>query len=588
METNDEVELGNYWRIFRRSWWMIALAVLFMTALALVFLPRQDNFFNSNVSVLLRPGDADVGPVGDPVNEDTEIGIATSPLIGTRVIEQVPELTGVDNLTLDRWLENLEITCLDSGASGVNRCDSQILEFSYNGDTADEASQIVQATASEYLDFRTEREGLLRTSQADEIRGQLENLQGRIANETEVLQAAQDAAQGERTLDVTSSEDRLRQLESQLFETQLLLGNIQEDNFEVGNFLGSPSNPEADATGIPRLFTLIAGILMGFIVGALAAILTDRLDRRISGPIETELDLGVPVLGNIPRITEDSPALVAALGQDSPGAESFRRLAAAVLAPRDGFVVDSIAVTGATEKDGRTTAAINLALAISQTGRNVLLVGADRRNDALDRVFGIAGRSGLSDFLRTSGGLEAARAAIDMAEIKYDLTILPTGTGVPSPIANNSVAALLAIAQERNMIVVFDAPPALTNAEGLQLAAIVDAVYVVSAIGRTKRSELRNLRIQLENVQADLAGAILNRTSRLNLLPTGSGDVGSVTVPSGVPGNNRRDLYQDSSAVHHFGRNGDASDASRMGISALDPHDAEIISERPIDPDEFR
>ena len=588
METNDEVELGNYWRIFRRSWWMIALAVLFMTALALVFLPRQDNFFNSNVSVLLRPGDADVGPVGDPVNEDTEIGIATSPLIGTRVIEQVPELTGVDNLTLDRWLENLEITCLDSGASGVNRCDSQILEFSYNGDTADEASQIVQATASEYLDFRTEREGLLRTSQADEIRGQLENLQGRIANETEVLQAAQDAAQGERTLDVTSSEDRLRQLESQLFETQLLLGNIQEDNFEVGNFLGSPSNPEADATGIPRLFTLIAGILMGFIVGALAAILTDRLDRRISGPIETELDLGVPVLGNIPRITEDSPALVAALGQDSPGAESFRRLAAAVLAPRDGFVVDSIAVTGATEKDGRTTAAINLALAISQTGRNVLLVGADRRNDALDRVFGIAGRSGLSDFLRTSGGLEAARAAIDMAEIKYDLTILPTGTGVPSPIANNSVAALLAIAQERNMIVVFDAPPALTNAEGLQLAAIVDAVYVVSAIGRTKRSELRNLRIQLENVQADLAGAILNRTSRLNLLPTGSGDVGSVTVPSGVPGNNRRDLYQDSSAVHHFGRNGDASDASRMGVSALDPHDAEIISERPIDPDEFR
>ena len=108
-----------------------------------------------------------------------------------------------------------------------------------------------------------------------------------------------------------------------------------------------PSTPEADATGIPRLFTILAGILMGLVVGGLAAILTDRLDRRISGPLEAELDLGVPVLGDIPRITEDSPALVAAGGRGTAGAEAFRRLAAAALAPRDGFVVDSIAITGA-------------------------------------------------------------------------------------------------------------------------------------------------------------------------------------------------------------------------------------------------
>lgn len=588
METNDEVELGNYWRIFKRSWWMIALAMLFMTALALAFLPGQDTFFNSNVSVLLRPGDADVGPPGDPVNEDTEIGIATSPLVGTRVLMLLPEMDAVDSLRLDEWIENLEVTCLDSGASGVNRCDSQILEFSYNGDSADEASEVVRITAEEYLAFRSEREGLLRTSQADEVRDRLENLEGQFANELEVLQNAQDEAQGETTLDVIQSGNRLSQLQDELFETQLELGGIQEENFEVGNFLGAPSNPEADATGIPRLFTLIAGILMGFVVGALAAVLTDRLDRRISGPIETELDLGVPVLGNIPRITEDSPALVAAFGQDSAGAEAFRRLAAAVLAPRDGFVVDSIAVTGATDKDGRTTAAINLALAISQTGRNVLLVGADRRNDALDRVFGIAGRTGLSDFLRTAGDLDSARTAIDNAEKKFDLTILPTGTGVPSPIANNSIAALLAIAQERNMIVVFDAPPALTNAEGLQLAAIVDAVYVVSAIGRTRRSELRNLRIQLENVQADLAGAVLNRTSRLNLLPTGSADVGSVSVPSGVPGNNRtgRPLTDDIASVHHFGKQSDSNFGvpPQMSVVPVEAADAEVISERPIEP----
>lgn len=278
--------------------------------------------------------------------------------------------------------------------------------------------------------------------------------------------------------------------------------------------------------------------------------------------------------------------MVTAIGQETAGAEAFRRLSAAVLAPRNGFVVDSLAVTGATDKEGRTTTAINLAVAISQTGRNVLLVGADRRNDALDRVFGLAGRAGLSDFLRTSGDLNAARTAIDGAEQRLGLTVLPTGSGAPTPIANNSIAALLAIAQERNMIVVFDAPPALTNAEGLQLAAIVDAVYVVSAVGRTKRSELRDLRIQLENVQADLAGAVINRTSRLNILPSGGAEVGAVSVPVGArAGEQWNPGGGGLASVHNLDDSATGQSPPRMSVVPLEEGDeAEVVAERPIEP----
>ena len=177
--------------------------------------------------------------------------------------------------------------------------------------------------------------------------------------------------------------------------------------------------------------------------------------------------------------------------------------------------------------------------------------------------------------------MDAARNAIDNAEQRLGLTILPTGSGAPTPIANNSVAALLAIAQERNMIVVFDAPPALTNAEGLQLAAIVDAVYV-SALGRTKRSELRNLRIQLENVQADVAGALLNRTSRLNILPTGSTDVGSVSVPTGTPGGETWQRRDGLATVHNLDEA--PPQASPRFAVVSDEEDADVIAERPIEP----
>ena len=574
MDTNDEVELGNYWRIFQRSWWMIALAMLAMTALAIALLPGQVSFFSSDVSVLLRPGAADDGPQNDRVNEDLEVGIATSGLIGTRVIAEEPDID------LEEWNENLTVVCFDGGDGSSSNCDSQILQFTYAADTAEEAVRLVEGSADAYLEFRVQQETRTRQDEIDGLETQLRDLALLITNERAVLAAAQEAADGEDTSEINGIERRLALLEEEEFATQRVLEDAG-DVAEVGNLLGEPSTPEEDATGIPRLFTLIAGILMGLVVGALAAVLTDRLDRRISGPVETELDLGVPVLGNIPRIADDNPAMVTASGPETAGAEAFRRLAAAVLAPRNGFVVDSLVITGATDKEGRTTAAINLAVAISQTGRNVLLIGADRRNDALDRVFGLAGRSGLSDFLRSAGDLDAARTAIDNAEQRLGLTILPTGSGAPTPIANNSVAALLAIAQERNMIVVFDAPPALTNAEGLQLAAIVDAVYIVSAVGRTKRSELRDLRIQLENVQADVAGALLNRTSRLNILPTGSADVGSVVIPSGVAGGDSWQQREGMASVHKL--DSDPAPPARMSVVS-DEEEATIISEQPIEP----
>ena len=532
MEQND-VELGNYWRIFRRSWWMMLLAVLVMTALALLLLPRQENFFNSSVSVLLEPGQADVGPSNDPINEQTEIGVATSPIIGNRVIAANP------GLDLETWAENLTITsCVDPQTNGnANSCNSNFLAISYLGTSSAESRQIVQTTAEQYLQFRVDRESSLRERDIADLQSRRDDILLRIDNEVAVLAAARDAIEedGGESVEGTLSELRLRRLEDEEFEVRRQLGAVEDVPIDVGSLLGDASVPEAEAVGVPRAFALLAGILMGLVIGALAAILSDRLDRRISTALETESDLGVPVLGDIPRITDESPALVAAHGKHTPAANAFRRLAAAALAPRNGYIVDSIAITGATEKDGRTTASVNLALAIAQTGRAVLLVGADRRNDDLDRVFGLTDLPGLSDFLRSNGDLDAAREAIDSAETRLDISIMPSGTGPAAPLSHNALAALLAVAQERNMIVVFDAPPALTHADGLQLATVVDAVFVVAAIGRTRRSELSELRIQLVNVQADVAGAILNRTSRLNLLPTGSGDIAAANVPTGTP-----------------------------------------------------
>ncbi|MFT7474056.1 MAG: Mrp family chromosome partitioning ATPase [Verrucomicrobiales bacterium] len=567
---DDELELGHYGRIFRRSWWMIAVAVVATTLLAMFVLPAQENFYVSKVSVLLRPGDGDLGPPNDPVSEATEVGIAVSALIGDRVTGQYP------SLDLETWRENLIVSaCLDTGGLiGSRDCDSQILEMSYRGESPDLASGIVRSTADAYLDYRTEREVLLKDTRLTDLEGKFDVLALQSQLEQVILANAEDGS-----VEATLSELRLRSIENEKLDINRQLTTIETVPVDVGDLLGRATTPEADTSGLPRPFALLAGILMGLVLGGLAAILSDRLDRRVSSAAETEADLGVPVLGDIPRITEGSPALVTAVSAETEGAEAFRRLAAAALAPRNGFVVDSIAVTGANDNEGRTTASVNLALAIAQTGRKVLLIAADRRNDAIDRLFGLGGHPGLNQFLRTKADLEAARWALDLAQDRLGILILPTGSGPTMPLSSNGVAAILAVAQERNMVAVFDTPPALTHADGLQIAAVADAVYIIAAVGRTRRSELTELRVQLLNVQADVAGAILNRNSRLSLLPAGLGDIGTATIPSGVPGNggnfeNPLGARSPFEPVHTFGPMTD-SDAPQ----ASPTEDAEVVAE---------
>ena len=534
--SEEEIEFGNYGRIARRGWWVLAIGAVIGVLLALGFLPGPSQFYESRVSVLLVPGDSDIGQGADLINEDTELGIASSQVIGDRVVSQA------EDLTLEQWRENIVISaCLGNADSIIvlnDDCSTRILEFSYQGNTPERAQEIVQLTANTYLTFRSDREQAQRAETIRNLEAAFADLEVRGDTERAAFLAAE-----EDSLDAALIERRLNEIEDNTFIVVSQLTELQSRSSDVGSLLGQASTPEAGSSGIPRLLAILAGALIGLLLGATVAVLLDRRDRRVGDAQELEQDLGVPVLGDIPRITQDSPALVTAVSAHTPGAEAFRRVAAAALASRNGAVVSSIAIVGANEDEGRTTTTINLALAMAQTGREVLVVNTDRRNIVIDRIFGLTGEPGLNDFLRSNATVEDAHMAIDHSSQRLGIRLLATGTGSEVSVSSSGLQALIAAAKERNMVVIFDTPPALTHAGGLQIAAISDAVYVVAASGRTRRSELSELRSQLDNVQAYLAGAIFNRTSRLSLLPAGAADIAgdvaiaTVAVPTGIPGN---------------------------------------------------
>lgn len=523
----DDIELGHYGRVARRGWWVVLLAVIAGALAAGLLVPAADTFYESRISVLLTATDSDISQGQDAISEDTEIGIAVSQLIGGRVIE------GRD-LSLAEWRERLVVSaCLDTDAGVIvdDACNSRILEFRYQGDTPEEAQELVALTAATYLEYRQDREQALLALTVDNLEGELENLETRSATERIALIGVEDDS-----IEAELIERGLREIEDTTFTVINQLTELRSRSVDVGDVLGDPSVPERGSSGIPLWLAIIAGALLGLMVGAVIAIGLDRLNRSVTDTDELELDLGVPTLGNIAKLPNGSPvrspALVTASGSHSEIAEGFRRVAAAALASRHGASINSIAIVGANEKEGRTTTAINLSLAMSQLGRDVLLVNTDLRSTVIDEIFGIEDDLGLHDFLNSDADQFAAHYAIDQASQRFGIRMLSTGRETGAKLSSNALLALVNAAAERKMIVVFDTPPTLTRAGGLQVAAIADTVHVVAAAGKTRRSDLKMLLSQLENVQANVGGAVFNRTSNLSLIPSSPDEVAAARTPT--------------------------------------------------------
>ena len=138
------------------------------------------------------------------------------------------------------------------------------------------------------------------------------------------------------------------------------------------------------------------------------------------------------------------------------------------------------------------------------------------------------------------------------------------------------------------MITIFDTPPALTHSDGLQIAAVVDAVYIVAAVGQTRRSELTELRVQLLNVQADVVGSIINRNSRLKLLKGGSGgDAGPAMTATQAPGaaSNAAPQAAAAAAAHANAGNQQMSSTVPPQASPTVPADLEVVEDALVVPD---
>ena len=217
-------------------------------------------------------------------------------------------------------------------------------------------------------------------------------------------------------------------------------------------------------------------------------------------------------------------------GERSLAAEAFRSLRTSIQLNAPHRSLRVLVVTSAGPGEGKTFVASNLAIALAQAGKRVLLVDADLRRPAVHRVFGVSNTLGLVDALRraarlpapitaspsdAAGAAAAAPAPIPgvVASSIENLWLLPAGTPPRNPGELLSSAALGQLVEEFTAqwdMVVLDTAPIGTVADTLLLAKQASGCLLVARWGRTRRAALGGAIAALRGLGRPLVGVVLN------------------------------------------------------------------------------
>jgi len=272
---------------------------------------------------------------------------------------------------------------------------------------------------------------------------------------------------------------------------------------------------QPDAPSGPRKRVNIAlGTLVGLVGGIGLAFVFENLDPTLHSTDDLEAVARVPVLGQIPSFAnpKGSRRQIIPLNGDgrSPAGEAFRILRTSILSINPSAPPQTLLITSAELGAGKTTVAANLAAAMAQAGRKVIVVDSDLRHPCLHQVFDLPNDVGLSSIIHNSSGVDTALQATKIQGV----SVLNSGPLVPNPAELLDLAKMKALIQElaqKADIVLFDAPPILAVADTAVLAPLVDGVLLIAARDRATRTSVQRALQQLDKAGASVLGMVFNK-----------------------------------------------------------------------------
>ena len=266
--------------------------------------------------------------------------------------------------------------------------------------------------------------------------------------------------------------------------------------------------------------TMLFGAILGLMFGMVAALFIEQLDDAVRSAKDVEEALGAPVLGAIPLVDvrrdrkkgrrgHPPPLPLAQMDRSSALREAYRTLRTHVLTALPGSSRNCLLVTSALPDEGKSTVAVNLALALAQADRHVWLVDCDLRRSRLSRLFPEAESPGLAAFLTGHTAAAGVVRPTSHAGLSF-VASGPTASNAAELLDSPRLARFIEEARAGADVVLLDSPAVMPASDAEEIGRRVDGVLLVVRAGKTDRSALVEVRHRMERVGARIVGAVLN------------------------------------------------------------------------------
>ncbi|WP_107853128.1 GumC family protein [Oceanimonas marisflavi] len=359
------------------------------------------------------------------------------------------------------------------------------------------------------------------------LRAQVEQVVASIENSYQLALANERGLQSafeqnkEQIQSINRNEFRLRELQREVdtnrslydtFMTRLKETTATQDldtvNARIVDRAVVPNQPiKPQKSLIVALATLLA-----FMLGIGLALLVDILNNTFKGTEDVENKLNLPVMGILPLLknkqTGEHVAKLFHENSNKPFNEAVRTI-------RTGFVLSGMdhpytitLVTSSVPGEGKSSVSSNLAAALGQMEK-VLLVDADMRRPTVAKNYGFAvGTPGLANLIAGTAKLEECIQQVD------GIDVMSAGTVPPNPLellSSDRFDSIIKVLADRYDRVIIDSPPTQAVSDALVLSQHANAVIYVVKSESTSVPQVETGVGKLLQLNAPIKGVVLNQ-----------------------------------------------------------------------------
>ncbi len=259
-------------------------------------------------------------------------------------------------------------------------------------------------------------------------------------------------------------------------------------------------------------------LMLGLLGGIALVFLKDYMDNTMHTVSDVERRLGMEVLGSMQKLEleDDDPHYVSSaylVDPNTPFAESVRSLRTAVLLSAIDEPHRVVMVTSTLPGEGKTTVATNLAFALGQMKKVLLIDGDIRRPGLSNAMGGLDGALGLVDYLAEEAPLKDCIHKSDSDNV----FVVPAGKRFNSPLEFLSSQRFGETIEKLKLlfdVVIIDCPPLRPVSDALVISTYANAVLYVVKADSTPYQLANSVIKRLLNVNAHVLGVVLSQVDQ--------------------------------------------------------------------------